>query len=172
MQKSPEQKRLEELEKKLAEKASREKELEEKHRQAELERIQVEAYKQLDDEITDALSKTDLPKSPYVIKRIADAMIEATELGYVDIRVQDIMPYVEQQVLQEIQQMFEAKPADVMEKIIGKNNLDRYRKTKISKVKSKPVESQQMKDTGAKEAAKKQEVELPKKRFKDIFGTF
>lgn len=172
--KSPEQKRLEELEKRLAEKEAREKELEQKHRDAEMQRIQAEAYKQLDDEITDALGKSDLPKSPYVIKRIADAMIEATELGYTDVRVQDIMPYVESQVLQEIQQMFEAKPAEVMEKIVGKKNLDSYRKTKISKVKAKPAEVSQMKDTGAKEEAKAKQEEKPaaKKRFKDVFGTF
>lgn len=173
MEKSPEQKRIEELENKLKEREELEKKLQDEKREAEKQRIQAEAYKQLDDDITAALSNSDLPKSPYVLKRIADAMIEATELGYVDVRVQDIMPYVEQQVMSEIQQMFEAKPADVMEKLIGKKNLDGYRKSKISKVKAKPVETQQMKDTGAKEVAKKEDkAPAPKKRFKDVFGTF
>lgn len=172
--KTPEQRKLEELEKKLAEKEAKEKELEEKHRQAEIQRIQAEAYKQLDDDITEALGASDLPKSPYVLKRIADAMIEATELGYVDVRVKDIMPYVEQQVLQEIQQMFEAKPAEVLERVVGKKNLDSYRKSKISKVKNKPIEVQQVQDTGGKETAKLKEKEQPAKkiRFKDAFGRF
>lgn len=173
MAKTPEQKRLEELEQKLAEKEAREKELEEQRRQAELQKIQAEAYQQLDDDITNALSASDLPKSPYVIKRISDAMIEAVELGHTDVRVQDVMPYVEQQILQEIQQMFEAKPADVMEKIIGKKNLDTYRKSKITKAKVKPVETaQSVKDTGAKEAKKESKQVEKKVRFKDIFGNF
>lgn len=174
MSKTPEQKKLEEMEKQLKEYQEEKKKLEEGKRQAEMERIQAEAYQQLDDDITDALGKSDLPKSPYVIKRISDAMIEAVELGHVDVRVQDIMPYVEQQILGEIQAMFEAKPADVMEKIIGKKNLDNYRKTKISKTKAKPVETaQSVKDSGGKEEAKeaKQKTSNNKKqKFSDVFG--
>lgn len=174
MEKTPEQKRLEELERKLQEKEAREKELENQRREAELQRIQAETYKQLDEDITNALASSDLPKSPYVLKRIADAMIEATEEGYVDVRVQDIMPYVEQQILSEIQEMFASRPAEVMERIVGKKNLDNYRKSKISKVKSKPKEVQQLEDTGAKEAAAKEKDKAPvkKQRFKDIFGAW
>lgn len=170
--KTPEQKKLEELERKLAEKEAREKELEQKTREAEMQRIQAETYKQLDDDITAALQNSNLPKSPYVLKRIADTMIEATELGHLDVRVQDIMPYVEQQILEEMHQMFDAKPADVFEKLVGKKNLDAYRKTKVSKIKAKPVEVQQVKDTGGKEAAKAETEKKPqpKQTFKQMFG--
>lgn len=173
MGKTPEQKRMEELERKLAEKENREKELEKQKQEAELERFRAETYQQLDDDITSALSSSDLPKSPYVIKRIADAMMEAVDVhGYTDVRVQDIMPYVEQQILSEIQQMFEAKPADVMEKIIGKKNLDSYRKSKISKSR-KPVETaESVKDSGGSKADSKKVAAEDKVTFKKMFGNW
>lgn len=174
MSKTPEQKKLEEMEQKLKSYEEEKKKLEEGKRTAEMERIQAEVYQQLDDDITDALSKSDLPKSPYVIKRISDAMIEAVELGYTDVRVQDIMPYVEQQMVAEIQQMFDAKPSDVMEKMIGKKNLDNYRKSKITKPKAKaPIETaSSIKDTGGKEKKNEVAAKESKKRFKDVFGNF
>lgn len=176
MSKTPEQKRLEDMEKQLKQYEDERKRLEDDKRSSDMQRIQAEAYQQLDDDITSSLSASDLPKSPYVIKRISDAMIEAVELGHTDVRVQDIMPYVEQQIMSEIQAMFEAKPADVMEKIIGKKNLDNYRKTKISKAKAKPVETAQaVKDTGGKEKAASEAKEkdgAKKQRFKDVFKTF
>lgn len=173
MSKTPEQKKLEEMEKQLKAFEEEKKQLAEAKRQAEMEKFQSAAYQQLDDDITESLSKSDLPKSPYVIKRISDAMIEAVELGYVDVRVQDIMPYVEQQILGEIQAMFEAKPSEVMEKIVGKKNLDNYRKSKISKTKPKPVETAKaVKDTGGKEQKAESKEPVKKARFKDIFGTF
>lgn len=175
MAKTPEQKKLEEMEQKLKSYEEEKKKLEEGKRQADMERIQAEAYQQLDDDITEALGRSDLPKSPYVIKRISDAMIEAVQLGYVDVRVQDIMPYVEQQITEEIQAMFQAKPADVMEKVIGKKNLDNYRKSKITKKAATPkaVETAaSIKDTGGKEKKSEAPQKDSKKRFKDVFGNF
>jgi len=172
MQKTPEQKKLEEMEKQLKDREEMLKRIEEEKRQAEMARLQAEAYQQIDDDITNALSTSDLPKSPYVVKRIADAMIEAVNLGYEDVRVGDIMPYVESQILSEIQAMFEAKPAETMEKLVGKKNLDAYRKSKLTKSK-KPVETaQQVKDTGAKDKPKEDPKEDKKVRFKDLFGAF
>src|SRR5690606_30231940 len=87
MQKSPEQKKLEEMERQLKDREELLKKIEEEKRQAEMSRLQAEAYQQIDEDITNALSNTDLPKSPYVVKRIADAMIEAVNLGYEDVKV-------------------------------------------------------------------------------------
>lgn len=172
MKKTPEQKRIEELENALKAKEEREKSLEEEKRQAEMARIQEEAFQQLDDEISDALNTSELPKSPYVVKRIADAMIEAVNMGYKDITVKQILPYVEDQITSEFNRMFEEAPEQtaekLMEKIIGKKNLDRYRKTKISRVKS-TTSAAQVKDTGAKAEPKQVEEKIP---FKKVFGNF
>jgi len=169
MAKSPEQKRIEEMEQKLKDYEEEKKRLEEERRNAEMSKVQQEAMQQLDEDISQALSSSTLPKSPYVVKRIADTMIEAINLGYENVRIPDIMPYVEQQLLAEIQQMFEAKPSDVLEKMIGKKTLDGYRKEKIAKVK-RPADASQVKETGAKSDQKADDKD--NLAFKKVFSTF
>jgi hypothetical protein len=170
MQKTPEQKRIEELERALKDREEKERSLEEEKRQAEMSRIQEEAFQELDSQISSALSKSELPKSPYVVKRIADAMIEAVNMGYKDITVEQIMPFVEDSITTEFQRMFDEAPEQtaekLMEKLVGKKNLDRYRKTKVARVK-RPVQAS-VQDTGGKTSdAEKKEENL---KFKDVFS--
>jgi len=167
--KSPEQKRIEELEKALKSREEREKALEDEKREAEMSKMQQEAMQQLDEDISAAIATSNLPKSPYVIKRIADTMIEAVNMGYTDVTVKDIMPLVEEQVTSEIQRLFEESPDEVFEKIVGKKKLDSYRKARVAKAKQ-PIETlKQIKET-AKVPEKKQEA--PKQKFKDLFKPF
>lgn len=164
LEKSPEQKRIEELEKKLKEKEEYEKKLEEERRQAELAKLEEEAVAELDMQITQALEKSDLPKSPYVVKRIADTMYNAMRLGYSDVTVEQIMPYVEEQITSELQALFDAAPDQtakkLMEKFVGKKNLDRVRKASLAK--AKPTSIKSVPDTGAvpkEKGDKKEEIE-------------
>lgn len=171
MSKSPEQKKLEELEKKLKEEMTQREKMEAAKREADMARLEEQAFKQFDDDITSALSSSSLPKSPYVVKRIADVMIEAVNKGYTDVSVKDIMPIVEQQITGEIQKMFETMPEEVMEGLIGKQNLTRLRKKRLANMK-KPVETANaVKPTGQKAADTKPADTKPKK-FSDIFGKF
>jgi hypothetical protein len=164
LEKSPEQKRIEELERKLREKEEYEKRLEEEKRQAELARLEEEAIAELDMQITQALEKSELPKSPYVVKRIADTMYNAMRLGYTDVTVEQILPYVEEQITSELQALFDAAPDQtakkLIEKFVGKKNLDRVRKASLSK--PKPTSIKSVQDTGAipkDKGEKKEEVE-------------
>jgi hypothetical protein len=164
LEKSPEQKRIEELERKLKEKEEYEKKLEEERRQAELAKLEEEAVAELDMQITQALEKSDLPKSPYVVKRIADTMYNAMRLGYSDVTVEQIMPYVEEQITSELQALFDAAPDQtakkLMEKFVGKKNLDRVRKASLAK--TKPTSIKSVPDTGAvpkEKGDKKEEIE-------------
>jgi hypothetical protein len=164
LEKSPEQKRIEELERKLKEKEEYEKKLEEERRQAELAKLEEEAVAELDMQITQALEKSDLPKSPYVVKRIADTMYNAMRLGYSDVTVEQIMPYVEEQITSELQALFDAAPDQtakkLMEKFVGKKNLDRVRKASLAK--AKPASIKSVPDTGAvpkEKGDKKEEIE-------------
>lgn len=172
MNKTPEQKQLEEMERKLKAYEEEKKTLEEQKRQSEIERLQMEAIQSLDEQVTQALQKTSLPKSPYVVKRIADVAIEAMNMGYDNVSIEQVMPYVEEQLQLEIKEMFGAMPDEVMEKLLGKGRLDTYRKAKVSKAKSaKATEtSKSVKDTGTK--PKEEPKEAKKVKFKDIFGAF
>lgn len=176
MKKSPEQRRIEELENKLKEKEDRQRQLEDEKHSAERAKLEEVAFQELDDQISTALSSSDLPKSPYVVKRVADAMIEAVNLGYTDVTVDQILPFVEGQITEEFQRMFEAAPDQtaekLMEKVVGKKNLDRYRKTKIGKVK-KTANSNSVKDTGSKDTqTTKKTKETDPISFKKMFGGF
>lgn len=163
-QKTPEQKRIEELERILKEKEEKERMLEEQKKLAELEKLEKEIMTTIERDIDEALKSSSLPKSPYVVKRIASTLLDAIELGYTDVTVKQILPFVEQQIYNELQQIFDASPDTVLpsllEKFAGKKNLDRYRKSILSKLKSKPVEKPKIDESGKKE---KEEDKGPEK---------
>lgn len=167
MAKSPEQKRIEELERALKSKEEREKQLEDERTAEMRARMEYEVAQELDQKVTDAISKSSLPKSAYTVKRLADAMIEAVNLGYTDVTPEQIMPFVEDSITEEIQRLFEASPDEVMERLVSKKRLDGYRKSRVNKAKpSLETLKQAVKDTGSKEAPKK---ELPAFKVKDLF---
>lgn len=174
-EKSPEQKKLDEMERKLRDYEEQAKKLESEKRDTELKRIQSEQFKRFDDEIVTALDSTSLPKSGYVVKRIVDTLIEATNLVdengkqlYPNIKVKDIMPYIEDVVGKELNEMFDSMPSDKFEKIAGKH-MNNLRKSRVAKAKTSSVS--EIKDTGAKEAPKKEEKQSSKS-FDDVFGRF
>jgi hypothetical protein len=174
MQKSPEQKKYEAMEKELQSERQLRQQQEEAARQAEIGRRQEEQFRQIDDDISEALSSTDLPKSPYVVKRISDTMIAAMDMGYRDVTIKDIMPIVEKQLREEIGNWFDSSSEDALEKLIGKNNWDRVRKKRVATQKAAPKTAQSVKQTteGAKPAPKEEGKGEKKQRFEDLFGKF
>jgi hypothetical protein len=173
MQLTPEQKKIRDLENALKEREEKEKMILEAKEKAERERLENEAMVQLDEQISQALSKSTLPQSPYVVRRLTDYMIQAMDAGFKDVTFEQILPYVEEQITGELNRLFESAPDDtfdkLMESVVGKKNLDKYRKKQVSKVKVQPKPV--IRDTGA--SNKKTEEEKPEpKRFKDIFGNF
>lgn len=172
MQKSPEQKKLEQLEKELAQEREAKTKMEEQARQAAVSQQEAEQFQEIDDKISNALSATELPKTPYVVKRISDAMIAAFDMGYKDIQVEQIIPIVEKQLKEEMGQWFDSSSEDALEKLMGKN-LDRIRKKRVAAAKKAPTTAEAIKATS--EASKPKEKgpeEKPTKRFEDLFGKF
>lgn len=176
-EKSPEQKKLEAMEKQLRDYEEKAKALEEENRQKEVQRIKAEQFAQFDNDITAALQGTNLPKSPYVVKRVTDTLIEALSLTdengkqlYPDVTVKDVMPYVEDLMRGEIEEMFQVMPTEMLEKLIGKSHLNNLRKNRVAQAKTKPVSTSEIKDTGGAPKAVKEEK--PKQSFEQIFGRF
>ena len=166
LQKSPDQKRMEQLERDLKDREDRLKSVEEQKRTAELARLEEQAFQELDRDIDEALKSTSLPKSAYVMKRIADTLINANELGYTEVSVKEIMPYVEQMMEQELQEMFGRMPEEVIERLMGQN-LDRVRRSKIAK--AKKVAPTVQETAAATKSAAKEEAPKPKIKMKDYF---
>lgn len=169
-QKSPDQLEKEKAQKELkAIKEEREREKQEFQRK-ESERMTQQAYEQYDIEMTRAIEKSDLPKSPYVVKKMADYLYTALQNG-VDLTADEVMPLVREEIMSDIQSMFATSGEEVITKLLGKDNLNKLRKSSIAKAKGLkdkppvPVKAQ-LKD-GGKLTPKV--VEAKKQTFKDFF---
>lgn len=173
LSKSPEQLQLEKLQKEIEEERQKREALEHEKLTAEQQRIEAEYSRQLDEEISEAMASSDLPKSPYVVKRIAENLMLGIQQGNEDITVQDVLPVVERQIKQEIQQMFEAMPEDIIDRVLGPNVSKKLRNGRLTKMK-KTDSAASVKATGQSEMKKAAAKEAPKKpiRAKDFFGNF
>lgn len=134
--KSPEQLAQEKMEKELKElKAEKEKILKEKQ-ESELERLRNEHASMIEADITDALEKTEtvLPKkNPWVLRKVAETMLVAMKNGYPNVKASEVIPFVENQFKKDLQSMFDVFPEELIENIVGKNNMDRVRKRRLPK---------------------------------------
>lgn len=173
MKKSPEQIEREKMEKELEDLRSERKKLNEAKEQAELEKLRNEAATQIQDDISGALTnaKSILPKNnPLVMQRIAQTMMFAMKNGYPQVTAKDVIPLVEKQWKEEMNQLAASLDEDALEQLVGKANLDKYRKARIQKKSPVKTETakQVVKDTGSKksELAPKDQI---KRNFKDVF---
>jgi hypothetical protein len=167
-QKSPEQLEKERIEAELkALKEEREREKQE-FEQKEFERLQEQAYERYDQQMTDALERSNLPKEPYVVKKIADYMLVALQEGY-DVSADDVIPLVKQELEKDIQTLINAMPDEALEQFLGKQRLANFRKKNLAKAKEAVAVSsaKAVKDTGGKTAVKEPEKKMS---FKDFFG--
>lgn len=169
-QKSPEQLEKERLEaelKSLQEERERERE---ETRQKEFERLQEIEYERYDNLMSKALETSDLPKSPYVVKKMADYMLLGLNEG-IDVSPEDVLPLVREEIQNDLREMFAVMPDEVIEKIVGKEVFSRVRKKNVAKAKAAPAPVKSaIKDTGASSKAAASNNAAEKKSFRDFFG--
>lgn len=169
--KTPEQLEKEELQnklKKLEEERQKEKQ---EAMERERERLSAEAAERYDREISAALEKSDLPKSSYTIKKIAEYMLTAVKDG-LDVTAEDVLPLVKEEMHKDLKEMFAVMPDEVIEQLIGKDVFTRVRKKNLQKAKENqapaPVKSA-VKDTGASDKPSDDKADKAKS-MKDFFG--
>jgi hypothetical protein len=167
-QKTPEQLEKERIEEELRSlKEEREKE-KQQFEQKEFERLQEQAYEKYDQQMTAALESSNLPKEPYVVKKIADYMLVALQEGY-DVSAEDVIPLVKQELEKDIQTLINAMPDEALEQFLGKQRLANFRKKNLAKAKEAVAVSsaKAVKDTGGKTSVKEPEKKMS---YKDFFG--
>lgn len=169
-QKSPEQLEKERLEselKSIREEREREKE---ESRQRELERLQEQEFIKYDTLISDALEKSDLPKTPYTVKKMADYLYLAVENG-IDVAPADVVTLVREEMVSDLKEMFAVMPEEVIESVVGKETINKIRKKAVEGVKKRtaPTSPKQIKDVGAK-SDKQDNKNDKEKTFRDFFG--
>lgn len=169
-QKSPEQLEKERLENELKELKEKYEKDKESAKAKEFERLQQEQTERYDMLMTQALDKSDLPKSPYVVKKMADYLLLALD-NDIDATPEDVLPLVRDEIYGDLKEMFAVMPEDVIEKVIGKDVLNKVRKKNLAKAKQAPPVplKSAVKDVGASKAEAKQE-DKQKMTFKEFFG--
>ena len=162
--KSPEQLEKEKLEQRLRDiEAERAKEKEEMQKQ-QFELLQSQAYDEYDKQITSAIEGSKLPKSPYIVKKVADYMLMGLQEG-LDIQASDVLPLVEEEMHSDLKQMFEVLPEDVIERLVGKETISKLRKKNVAKAKAAvAAPNTQVKDIGL--TPKKEEKPAKKMTFR------
>lgn len=169
--KSPEQLKLEKAENELKRiKSEREQEKEDNRKKSQ-EQLEQQYFDKYQTQLNTALDKSTLPKNEYVRNQLIDLMVLAAE-SKIDVNVDDLVPIVEADFKAMLKTMFDISPEDVIESIVGKENINKVRKKNIQKQKNaspqtNPIKNS-IKDVGQK-TEKKQEVG-EKKSFKDFFG--
>lgn len=138
----------------------------EEFQKRELERQYQQDYQKVESQMVQAIEKTDLPRSPYVVKKIADKMLAGVQYG-VELTPDDVMPLVREEILNDIKELFAALPAEAAENIIGKDFLNNIRKKNVAKGKQTGATVK----SGIKEVAKAQlpQKDVPKVNYKDFF---
>lgn len=168
-QKSPEQIQKETLEGELKSlKEEREKEKAE-FQTKEMQRLQQQEFQRYDTLMSKALEKSDLPKSPYIIKKMADYMLMGLQEN-LDVTPEDVIPLVRDEMVNDLKEMFAVMPEDVIEAIIGKDVITKLRKRNVAKAKAAPPTplKSQLQDSGKKTETKEEKKERIK--MSDFFG--
>jgi hypothetical protein len=167
-QKSPEQIEREKLEAELqALKEEREKEKEELQR-AELERLTEREFERYDNLMSSALESSSLPKSPYVVKKMTEYMIQAVENG-IDVEPKDVIPLIQEEMQSDVRDLLRALPADVVEKLLGDEIITSLRKSRVAAAKKAPVPVKSgIKDVGRQ--PEKKEAPAKQTTIRDFFG--
>ncbi len=171
-QMTPEQKELEELrtqKKAMEEERQRLKEQSESEARTKEEQL---AYEKISNEIAAAISTTHLPKEPATVKRVAEYMRIANQHG-VEVTAKDVMPFVEQDLKEELKSILEKLDDDAFEDYVGKERMTRQRKKNIAKSKSAPTTPATAKANTVEvksEPKKEDKGESKKQLSKDFFG--
>lgn len=169
--KSPEQLAQEKLEAELKALKDEKEQLKKSAEEAEMERLRNQQAAEIEGDISSALdsAETVLPKkNPWVMRKVAETMLLAMQNGRPDITAKEVIPLVENQFINDLQEMFDVFPEEVIEKVVKKQNLDRVRK---KRVKNRPVNTKTAKQVVKPTNSKGPEAESKekKKSYKDFF---
>lgn len=178
LKKDPQQKAMEEKDRKIAEFEAKERAATERAEALEREKQDQEAYASLKQEIQDALSDHPYIKPTELTERRVADMMAHYSAKFPEITAAQVIPMVESEMKAEFNNLLEALPEEYIEKFIGKNGIEKLAKkfTKPAPVAKKlppkpPVTASQVKvptSQGVKDAARVENK--PKRTFEDIMS--
>lgn len=170
---TPEQIELEDLRDKVRkgeeERTKREKEEHDKR----VSELQVKYEQQYDQEMSTAISKSGLPKTPMTIKRCAEIQYRALEQGY-DLPWDVVIEEVKNQYQNDFKELFGSAEADSLESLFGGDIAKKFTKASLKKrvVEPEPVTKENRKVAGqdreeTKKYATEEEFEEKMKKWRN-----
>lgn len=166
-QMSPEQVRQQELEDELTALKASAKKKDDEYNERELSRIREIEFEKIDSQMDAALSKSDLPKKPYVVRKMAEYMLIGAN-NNINLSPEDVLPLVRQELMADLQEIINAMGEDQAEEFIGKEIFNRARKKNIAKAKVTPASLKAgIKDVAPKKSDTKAEANV---NYKNFFG--
>lgn len=152
--KSPEQLEKEKLQKELSEIKAKIEDDEKKRKSAEYQRLEQEARVKIESDFESALKGSDLPKTAYTVRKMADYMMIALKNG-VNLTPQDLIPLIRKEMQGDIKELFGLANDDILEELVGKDRISKMRKKKVAQVQQQVAQTaNQVKSTGNKPGAK------------------
>ena len=171
MKKSPEQVEREKIQKELQEAREEARKLKEEKETNELTKLQEQAAIQIEDEITKALdAHQTLPKSRHVVKRIADSMLWAMNNGFENVTAEDVIPMVEKDLTEEYNRLMDDAPEEMLERLIGKRNIDRLRAKRVAQAKTSPLNAVKPTANSVKEQKEEPRKKISQREFFSKLG--
>lgn len=166
LEKTPEQREKEDMQRRLQEYEERAKKLEEDKKLSDRQKLEFEQEKAIELDISAALDIGGIPKTPRTVARMAEMMMIALKEG-IDLSAKDIAPLVKNNTMSEFKELVTALSDDQLEDFIGKEVIGRLRKRNIAKAKAAPQTAQSVKSTGS-DAPKKEEAPVRRQTIKEF----
>lgn len=163
-----EQRKVMELEQKLAEYEAEKKQKEESEKASRIAELQAHYEAELSDKIINAIETYKLPRNERTIGRIAEKLYVALENGY-EIDPIDVAPIVKQEVEEELKGMYGTLDVDSMLALLGEDNLKKIREHELKKVKEKAPQNPIKTTPVATATPEPKETSKPKKATRDFF---
>ena len=165
---TPEEKKVWEMQQKLADYETKEKARLETDKQSKMVELQRHYENELTDKIIKAIDTYKLPKSERTISRIAEKLYVALENGY-EIDPLDIAPLVKQEIDEELKGFYGNLNVDDMIRILGDDGLKKIRNYEVERVKAK-VPATPLKTTPVATAEESEKKSGKKVAAKDFFA--
>lgn len=169
--KSPEQLELEKMKKELEELQAEKKRVEEEKTQAEMARLEKEAAIQLENEISEAIEKGQLPKSPYITQKVAFIASRFYDNG-LDVDMSEIIPIVNKMYINDMRDMLGKLPDEAVEDLVSQERVRAIRNKRIQAAKnSQKVAENKVTEISKEPVKKSQEKRMNPREFFKTLGT-
>lgn len=145
MEKTPEQKELEELRALKAQKIKEEEELKTKAEKEKEEAAIAEYQQKFEADFVGSLERSGLPKHPYFVGQAAAIMLEAANQG-VDLTPDETLGLIKKRTSTLIPQLLEQLPDEAFDEFLGKSNVERVRKRLLAKANARDKKEDQSGD--------------------------